>query len=95
MKIHSLWEAGKNVRHWEGLSGCTFEESQSWGKISEDAKKIALYCDSVIALPLNLTAVAQESAAFLFRRIRPEMRRLWSSTRKRKSRAKAVLGSHR
>ena len=93
--MHSLWEAGKNVRHWGGLRGCTFEESQSWGKISEDAKKITLYCDSIIAPLLNLAAVAQESAAFLFRRIRPERERLWASTRKRKSRAKAVLSRHR
>ena len=81
--------------HWGGLSGCTLEESQSWGKISEDAKKITLYCDSTIALPLMVTALAQESAAFLSQRIRPEMKKMWSLPPERKSHAKVDLSNHR
>jgi len=69
--------------HWGGLSGCTFEESQSWGKISEDAQKVTLYCDSTLALPLLATAVAQESSGFLSRRDRPEMKKLWSWSKKK------------
>jgi len=46
--------------HWGGLSGCTFEEAQSWGKISASAKKVTLYCDATIALPLLVTALAEE-----------------------------------
>ena len=45
--------------HWGGLSGCTFEEAQSWGKISTSAKKVSLYCDATIALPLLVTALAE------------------------------------
>ncbi|MCX6767444.1 MAG: deoxyhypusine synthase [Candidatus Micrarchaeota archaeon] len=37
---------------WGGLSGCTFEEAVSWGKIGEKAKRAVCYCDATIALPL-------------------------------------------
>jgi deoxyhypusine synthase len=37
---------------WGGLSGCTFAESQSWGKIAPEAKKVNLYTDATIALPI-------------------------------------------
>ena len=47
--------------YWGGLSGCTFEEAQSWGKISATAKKVTLYCDATIALPLLVTALAEEA----------------------------------
>lgn len=47
--------------HWGGLSGATFEEAQSWGKISASAKKVTLYCDATIALPLLVTALAEEA----------------------------------
>ncbi len=68
--------------HWGGLSGCTFEEAQSWGKISERAEKVTLYCDSTIALPLVVTAVARESKPLLRGRVRPAMDRLWSAPAK-------------
>ncbi|MBI5287167.1 MAG: deoxyhypusine synthase [Deltaproteobacteria bacterium] len=45
--------------HWGGLSGCTFEEAQSWGKIAKKAKKVTVHCDSSIALPIIVTAVVQ------------------------------------
>ncbi len=38
--------------HWGGLSGCTLEEAVSWGKISNEGKKVTCYCDATIALPL-------------------------------------------
>ena len=47
--------------YWGGLSGCTFEEAQSWGKISAAAKKVTLYCDATIALPLLVTALAESA----------------------------------
>ena len=47
--------------YWGGLSGCTFEEAQSWGKISASAKKATLYCDATIALPLLVTALAENT----------------------------------
>lgn len=37
---------------WGGLSGCTFEEAISWGKIDEKATRAVCYCDATIALPI-------------------------------------------
>ncbi len=48
--------------HWGGLSGCTFEESTSWGKIHFEAEKVAVYCDASIGLPLLAQALAEEQA---------------------------------
>lgn len=49
--------------HWGGLSGCTFAEAQSWGKVALDAKMVTVYCDATIALPLLVSALmeAEES----------------------------------
>ncbi len=46
--------------HWGGLSGCTLEEGQSWGKIAREAKKATAYCDATIGLTLLATALFQE-----------------------------------
>src|SRR4030095_4484178 len=35
-----------------GLSGCTFEESKSWGKYAAGARFESVVCDATIALPL-------------------------------------------
>ncbi|ADC65028.1 deoxyhypusine synthase [Ferroglobus placidus DSM 10642] len=35
-----------------GLSGCTFEEGVSWGKINRKARKVQVNCDATIALPI-------------------------------------------
>ena len=80
--------------HWGGLSGCTFEEAQSWGKIAESASKVTLYCDSTIAFPLIVTAVAQESQVILSSRHRPDMPSLWSAPAKIKRRRPGSL-NHR
>jgi deoxyhypusine synthase len=45
--------------HWGGLSGCSFAEAQSWGKISLAAKKVSVHCDATIALPLLVSALAE------------------------------------
>ncbi len=45
--------------HWGGLSGCTFEEAQSWGKIAKESKRVTVNCDTTIALPLMVTALTQ------------------------------------
>jgi len=37
---------------WGGLSGCTFEEAISWGKIDYDSDHVVCYCDATIALPI-------------------------------------------
>ncbi len=43
--------------HWGGLSGCTFEEAISWGKISMDSENVTVVCDATIALPIVAAAV--------------------------------------
>jgi deoxyhypusine synthase len=45
---------------WGGLSGCTFEEAKSWGKIEKASTYAAVYMDGTIALPLLVGAVLQE-----------------------------------
>jgi deoxyhypusine synthase len=44
---------------WGGLSGCTFEESISWGKESKEGRNVQCYCDATIALPLVAHALAE------------------------------------
>ncbi len=41
-----------DVPQWGGLSGCTFEESQSWGKFHKDAKMAQSLVEATIGLPL-------------------------------------------
>ncbi len=57
--------------HWGGLSGCTFEEAQSWGKIAEEALKVTIFCDATIALPIIASAIAQNSAETIRQRKYP------------------------
>jgi len=45
--------------HFGGLSGCTFEEGQSWGKIAKSAKKVQCFCDLTIALPILAHGLAE------------------------------------
>ncbi len=56
--------------HWGGLSGCTFEEAQSWGKIAHDASMVTCHCDSTIAMPILVTAMS-ENKDLLRRRKKP------------------------
>jgi len=44
---------------WGGLSGCTFQEAQSWGKISAKAKMASVHADATIALPILASGLAQ------------------------------------
>ncbi len=59
--------------HWGGLSGCTFEEAKSWGKIKQNAKMVTVHCDSTIALPLITTAVAQKYKDLIKKRNSPDL----------------------
>jgi deoxyhypusine synthase len=43
--------------HWGGLSGCTFDEAVSWGKIDPSGEKVTAFCDTTIALPLAVSAL--------------------------------------
>jgi deoxyhypusine synthase len=56
--------------HWGGLSGCTFEEAQSWGKIAPDAGFVTVHCDSTIAMPFLVTALS-ENPGLIRRRKKP------------------------
>jgi deoxyhypusine synthase len=47
---------------WGGLSGCTFEEAQSWGKINRDAKKAVAYVEASIGLSLMVGYILQSGA---------------------------------
>ena len=42
---------------WGGLSGCTFSEAVSWGKIDPEGQQITVHCDATIALPIVASAV--------------------------------------
>lgn len=42
-----------------GLSGATLEEAVSWGKISEDAKKVQVISDATICLPILVAATLE------------------------------------
>jgi deoxyhypusine synthase len=55
--------------HWGGLSGCTFTEAQSWGKVAVDAKAATVYCDATIAFPIIIAALEEEELSD--RRIAP------------------------
>jgi deoxyhypusine synthase len=46
--------------HWGGLSGCTLEEGQSWGKIAAEATRATAYCDATIGLTMLATALFQQ-----------------------------------
>jgi len=45
---------------WGGLSGCTFEEAKSWGKVSRSATSATVYIDATIGLPLLVAGVMEE-----------------------------------
>ncbi|MFC1717084.1 deoxyhypusine synthase family protein, partial [Candidatus Poribacteria bacterium] len=50
--------------HWGGLSGCTFAEAQSWGKVATDAMSATVYCDATIAFPMMVAALGEEREKF-------------------------------
>lgn len=47
--------------HWGGLSGCTFDEAISWGKISTDARQVQVFVDSTIALPIAAHSLEEKT----------------------------------
>jgi deoxyhypusine synthase len=42
---------------WGGLSGCSFSEAVSWGKIDPEGEQVTVHCDTTIALPFVAAAV--------------------------------------
>ena len=55
---------------WGGLSGCTFEEAKSWGKIEKKSSYAAVYMDATVALPLLMGAVLQDRNVYRKRKRR-------------------------
>ena len=55
---------------WGGLSGCTFEEAKSWGKIEKGSSYAAVYMDATVALPLLVGAILQEGKVYRKRKRR-------------------------
>jgi deoxyhypusine synthase len=53
---------------WGGLSGCTFDEAQSWGKIADEAARVTVHADATIVLPILVTAVAKNFSEQIARR---------------------------
>ena len=45
---------------WGGLSGCTFEEAKSWGKIDDCTHSATVHIDATIGLPLLVAAVMED-----------------------------------
>jgi len=58
---------------WGGLSGCTFEEAQSWRKIAPDADFVTLNVEATVALPLIVSALAEELPDVRSRRTLPQL----------------------
>ena len=58
---------------WGGLSGCTFEEAQSWRKIAPEADFVTVNVEVTVALPLIVSALAESSAEVIKRRERQEI----------------------
>jgi len=67
-----------DVPHYGGLTGCTFEEAQSWGKVSKAAKKIQCFCDVTIALPFISQTLFEKSLKDAKKRKKPIFD--WSKT---------------
>jgi len=44
-----------------GLSGCTFDEAVSWGKISTSAKQVQVFADATICLPIVSHALFEKT----------------------------------
>ena len=57
--------------HWGGLSGCTFEEAVSWGKINAIAPKVQVFVDATIALPIVSHALAEKTKSYIKQRKAP------------------------
>lgn len=57
---HFAIQITMDAPQWGGLSGCTFEEAQSWGKINRDATKSVAYVEASIGLSLMVGYVLQK-----------------------------------
>jgi deoxyhypusine synthase len=58
---------------WGGLSGCTFEEAQSWRKIAPDADFVTVNVEATVALPLIVSTLAEQRPDNRAQRVLPEL----------------------
>lgn len=47
--------------HFGGLSGCTFDEAISWGKVAKEASKVQVFADATITVPIVAQALFELS----------------------------------
>jgi deoxyhypusine synthase len=59
---------------WGGLSGCTFEEAQSWRKIAPEANTVTVNVEATVALPLIVSALADGHGEAIRGRHLPDLR---------------------
>lgn len=65
-----------DMPQWGGLSGCTLEEGQSWGKIGFRAQKVQCYADATIILPIVVHSLSEK-----FKRLTREVPKFeWEGT---------------
>ena len=57
---HYAIQITMDAPQWGGLSGCTFEEAQSWGKINRNATKSVAYVEASIGLSLMVGYILQK-----------------------------------
>jgi deoxyhypusine synthase len=58
---------------WGGLSGCTFEEAQSWRKIAPEADFVTANVEITVALPLIVSALVESHADAIAARTPPAL----------------------
>jgi deoxyhypusine synthase len=58
-----------DVPHFGGLSGCTFKEAVSWGKIKKEARMVQVFSDATISVPFVAHALRERVPS---RKIWPE-----------------------
>ena len=58
---------------WGGLSGCTFEEAQSWRKIAPEADFVTVNVEVTVALPLIVSALAESHGETIAARRAPAL----------------------
>jgi deoxyhypusine synthase len=58
---------------WGGLSGCSFEEAQSWRKIAPEADFMTVNVEVTVALPLIVSSLVESHADVIARREPPAL----------------------
>lgn len=58
--------------HWGGLSGCSIEESVSWGKVRPGGEMVNVHADATIAMPMLASALIATSSGVAAARPEPE-----------------------